>query len=45
MKTFDVVVVGAGIHGAGVAQAAAACGLQVLIIALPDWKRPVPAQN
>ncbi len=32
MKAFDVVVVGAGIHGAGIAQAAAACGLRVLIV-------------
>ena len=32
MKACDVVVVGAGIHGAGIAQAAAACGLRVLIV-------------
>lgn len=32
MKMYDVVIVGAGIHGAGVAQAAAACGLQVLMV-------------
>lgn len=29
---FDIVVIGAGIHGAGVAQAAAAAGLSVLIL-------------
>lgn len=32
MSEFDVVVIGAGIHGAGVAQAAAAAGYSVLII-------------
>ncbi|MGE0188062.1 MAG: glycerol-3-phosphate dehydrogenase/oxidase [Steroidobacteraceae bacterium] len=32
MTAFDVIVVGAGIHGAGVAQAAAAAGQRVLIL-------------
>lgn len=32
MKTYDLVVIGAGIHGAGVAQAAAARGLSVLVL-------------
>ena len=32
MNEFDVVVIGAGIHGAGVAQAAAAAGYTVLIL-------------
>ena len=32
MKQFDVVVIGAGIHGAGVAQAAAAAGYSVLVL-------------
>lgn len=32
MKTYDLVVIGAGIHGVGVAQAAAARGLSVLVI-------------
>lgn len=32
MDQFDVVVIGAGIHGAGVAQAAAAAGYRVLVI-------------
>ncbi len=32
MKELDVVVIGAGIHGAGVAQAAAAAGYGVLIL-------------
>ena len=32
MKEFDVVVIGAGIHGAGVAQAAAAAGYSVLVL-------------
>ena len=32
MKKFDVVVIGAGIHGAGVAQAAAAAGYSVLVL-------------
>ena len=32
MNQFDVVVIGAGIHGAGVAQAAAAAGYSVLVI-------------
>lgn len=32
MTTYDVVVIGAGIHGAGVAQAAAARGLSVLVL-------------
>jgi len=29
---YDVVVIGAGIHGAGVAQAAAAAGYSVLVL-------------
>jgi glycerol-3-phosphate dehydrogenase len=32
MNTFDVIVIGAGIHGAGVAQAAAAAGQRVLVL-------------
>jgi len=32
VKTADVLVVGGGIHGCGVAQAAAACGLSVLLV-------------
>lgn len=32
MKEYDVVVIGAGIHGAGVAQAAAAAGYTVLVL-------------
>jgi len=32
MKEIDVVVIGAGIHGAGVAQAAAAAGYRVLVL-------------
>ncbi len=32
MNQFDVVVIGAGIHGAGVAQAAAAAGYSVLVL-------------
>jgi glycerol-3-phosphate dehydrogenase len=32
MKLFDVVVIGAGIHGAGVAQAAAAAGYSVMVL-------------
>jgi len=32
METFDVVVIGAGIHGAGVAQAVAASGHKVLVL-------------
>ena len=32
MKIFDVLVIGAGIHGAGVAQAAAAAGYSVLVL-------------
>lgn len=32
MKEFDVVVIGAGIHGAGVAQATAAAGYSVLVL-------------
>lgn len=32
MIDFDIVVIGAGIHGAGVAQAAAACGQRVLVV-------------
>ena len=32
MSGFDVIVVGAGIHGAGVAQAAAAAGHRVLVL-------------
>ena len=32
MTEYDLVVIGAGIHGAGVAQAAAAKGLSVLVI-------------
>ncbi len=37
MRSFDVVVVGGGIHGAGVAQAAAAAGYKVLILERHDW--------
>jgi len=36
MSAIDVVVVGAGIHGAGVAQAAAAAGYRVLVIEKSD---------
>lgn len=32
MKTYDLIVIGAGIHGAGVAQAAAAAGMSVLVL-------------
>jgi glycerol-3-phosphate dehydrogenase len=32
MKEYDVVIVGGGIHGAGVLQAAAASGLRALLI-------------
>ena len=32
MKEFDIVVIGAGIHGAGVAQAAAAAGYSVVVL-------------
>lgn len=32
MKAYDVIVIGGGIHGAGVAQAAAACGLSVALV-------------
>lgn len=32
MNNFDVIVIGAGIHGAGVAQAAAAAGQRVLVL-------------
>lgn len=38
MNSHDLIVVGAGIHGAGVAQAAAAAGLRVLI--LEQYARP-----
>ena len=31
-ETYDLVIVGAGIHGAGVAQAAAAAGYSVLLL-------------
>ncbi|MDH5326795.1 MAG: FAD-dependent oxidoreductase [Gammaproteobacteria bacterium] len=31
-KLYDMVVIGAGIHGAGIAQAAAACGFSVLVL-------------
>lgn len=34
---FDLVVVGGGIHGAGVAQAAAAAGLSTLIVEQQSW--------
>ena len=36
MNTIDVVIIGAGIHGAGVAQAAAAAGYSVLILEKKD---------
>ncbi len=36
MSDFDVVVIGAGIHGAGVAQAAAAAGYRVLVLEKED---------
>jgi len=32
MTNFDVVIIGGGIHGAGVAQAAAAAGFSVLLL-------------
>ncbi|HEV7930295.1 MAG TPA: FAD-dependent oxidoreductase, partial [Nitrosospira sp.] len=31
-ETFDVVIIGGGIHGAGIAQAAAARGLSVMVL-------------
>ena len=31
-QSFDLVVIGAGIHGAGIAQAAAARGISVLVL-------------
>lgn len=34
---FDLVVIGGGIHGAGVAQAAAAAGLKTLVVEQRDW--------
>jgi len=34
---YDVTVIGGGIHGAGVAQAAAAAGYQVLLLEKNDW--------
>jgi len=36
VNTIDVVIIGAGIHGAGVAQAAAAAGYSVLILEKKD---------
>ena len=36
MKQFDIVVIGAGIHGAGVAQAAVAAGYSVLVLEKND---------
>jgi glycerol-3-phosphate dehydrogenase len=35
--TFDVAIIGGGIHGAGVAQASAARGLRTLLIDRADW--------
>ncbi|MGY8884852.1 MAG: FAD-dependent oxidoreductase, partial [Flavobacteriales bacterium] len=32
VKTYDMVIVGGGIHGAGIAQAGAAAGYSVLVI-------------
>lgn len=37
MKDYDLIVIGGGIHGAGVAQAAAAAGYQVLILEQDNW--------
>ena len=34
---YDVTVIGGGIHGAGIAQAAAAAGYQVLLLEKTDW--------
>jgi glycerol-3-phosphate dehydrogenase len=34
---YDVVIVGGGIHGAGVAQACAAAGYQCLLLEKNDW--------
>lgn len=36
-KDYDMVVVGGGIHGAGVAQAAAAAGYSTLLLEKTDW--------
>jgi glycerol-3-phosphate dehydrogenase len=36
-QTFDVAVIGGGIHGAGVAQASAAAGYRTLLIERNDW--------
>lgn len=44
MNEVDVVVIGAGIHGAGVAQAAAAAGYSVLILEKMTLHR-VPRAN
>ena len=32
MKEYDVIIIGGGVHGAGVLQAAAAAGLRALLI-------------
>ncbi len=37
MQVYDLVVIGGGIHGAGVAQAAAAAGYRVLILERNSW--------
>ena len=36
-KNYEVVIIGGGIHGAGIAQAAAAAGYKTLIIEKDDW--------
>ena len=36
-ELFDVAVIGGGIHGAGVAQAAAAAGYRTLLIEREQW--------
>lgn len=44
-QVFDIAVIGGGIHGAGVAQAAAAAGYRTLLVERSDWAAATSRQS